>query len=98
MCVIQMPKFTENAIKAFLDYLYTCDITKPISNSDTAVEVLEAAHFYEVDALEITLKQVLQEKSTDWFTMEAAFRLYHIARQLEYYNGMKTKAIRILKT
>lgn len=96
--MVDMPDLSEMGVLGLLEYLYTNEITSACSNSNISVEIFEAAHAYELGALERKIKTFLSDQTADWFEVDAALRLFRYVQKVECCKDMKTKIGQILKS
>lgn len=94
---IEMVDMSEQGVQAFLEYLYKSEKSLAEQNPQVALELLEAAHKYDIPHLEGNMKHLFLEKSNDWFNVDVALHLFLFARNICDYEHLKIKCVQVLK-
>lgn len=83
---------------ALLEYSITSEIQIPEDNANLVVELLEAAHAYEIPSLDLEMRNLLSSKSADWYGVDSALRLFWFTREKDCCKDLKIKIVEVLKT
>ncbi|ODN03703.1 Speckle-type POZ protein, partial [Orchesella cincta] len=104
---VEVNYMTEEAVDAFLLFLYSRDLTKPTKNCSVAVSILKTAHMYQIKELELAMIRLLTAKRNPddekkWYysvSLEEAMDLYIFAHKVECnYESVKVACARLLKS
>lgn len=88
---------TEEAIRAFLKFLYYRNIEVPAMNSSIALELLTCADKYGIQELAQAMWKILISQPDHWFDMNMTLRLFFFGTLKESFEDFRGKAIQILK-
>ncbi|CAL8139430.1 unnamed protein product [Orchesella dallaii] len=91
--------FSGGCVQALLEFIYTLEIPNAIECSKLAVELFQAAHFYEMVQLEEMLSEMIFQKGNSWFDVNAAIELFRFVGKIETYScaKLKSKLVQVLK-
>jgi len=95
---IEMPDVSEECVKAMLEFIYSMKLTEPFNCSMVAVELFHMAHKYDICLLEEKLAEMLPQRATKWYNVNAAVDLFRFVRNVDKYGSLKKKMIQVLKT
>lgn len=98
--MIDLTETSEEGVQVLLNYIYSSEMESTMflkESSSVAFELLQAAHKYEIDGLEIAMKKVFLKRNEDWYDVEVAMNLFLFARNVNGYDDLKTKCVKVLK-
>ncbi|CAL8135675.1 unnamed protein product [Orchesella dallaii] len=99
---IEMGDMSEQGVNALLAYFYTWDIKIEELSEEVCVELLYAAHKYNISTLESLMIDTLLDKpdgedGNQWFSPNIALELYFLGVNIESCNLLTEKMLSILK-
>ncbi|CAL8131005.1 unnamed protein product [Orchesella dallaii] len=94
---IEMMDVSEVGVKVLLNYFYQNVLDMEGITEDVAFELLNAAHKYNVKALEKMMAEILFKKPAEWFTLSNVLALYFFTVKVEEYETLCEKMMAILK-
>jgi len=66
---------SDETLNAFLHFLYNADIKLALQSSSITLDLLGIGHLYPIPSLENAMKEVVLDKSYEWFTLDDAVLL-----------------------
>lgn len=94
---LNLKDMREDCARALLGFLYYWDLAKPKSDLNLAIELLEAAHKYDIVSLENAMKRILLDKPIWAFDVEQALELFFVSLSIGSLEELKMKAAMVLK-
>ncbi|CAL8092027.1 unnamed protein product [Orchesella dallaii] len=88
---------SEDGVKAFLEFIYYGNMDRPNERPTIALELFEAAHKYNVQAMEKAIKNMLLRKQTTWFPIDVALQLFVLTNQTNSYPDLKWRVLQVIK-
>lgn len=95
--IIEMAEVSEDGVSAFLEYLYMSEITAATNSSKTAFELFLLGNQYKIRYLENEMEHILMAGPANWFDLETTFRLFLFVQNKNEYDGLKAKAVKLIK-
>ncbi|ODM88630.1 Speckle-type POZ protein-like B [Orchesella cincta] len=95
---IDMSDVSKDAVDALLAYLYGKKINKEEMPEIIALELFRTAHKYNVEPLENFMREMLLQKSGNWFSINVVLELYFFVVNVEGCEELCDKMLNILKT
>ncbi|ODM88575.1 Speckle-type POZ protein-like, partial [Orchesella cincta] len=89
---------SEEGVKTFLDFIYRAESMESIPSPAVSLELLEAAHKYDVSALEVAMKALFLKQKSEWMEVDVAVMLYLHARNVKGYEPLMWTAIQVIKS
>ncbi|CAL8143268.1 unnamed protein product [Orchesella dallaii] len=81
--LIDMKDVSEEGVKMMLDYLYGRNLHLEGRTEGDILEVLKAAHKYNISKLESIIAQFLLYKPMDWFSMDGVLDFYFFVKNVD---------------
>lgn len=95
---LDLKDMREDCVRALLGFLYYWDLDKPKSDLNLAIELLEAAHKYDIVSLENAMKRILLDKPIWAFDVEQALELFFVGVSIGNMEELKLKSAMVLKS
>ncbi|ODM87268.1 Speckle-type POZ protein [Orchesella cincta] len=93
-------EYSVECVKSLLDYMYTLDFPEAVKCSQLAVELFQAANYYQIKRLEDKLVEMFLLRGNSWFDVNAAIELFQFAGKLDTNSSteLKAKTVEVLKS
>ncbi|CAL8135637.1 unnamed protein product [Orchesella dallaii] len=94
---IKMEDMSEKAVKMMLDYMYRRNLNLEGRTEGEILELLKAAHKYNISKLELIISRFLWYKPKEWFTMDGVLALYFFAKNVDDLRNLVEKLKAVMK-
>ncbi|CAL8135849.1 unnamed protein product [Orchesella dallaii] len=94
---IKMEDMSEIAVKMMLDYMYGRNLNLEGRTDVEILELLKAAHKYNISKLELIISRFLWYKPMEWFTMDGVLALYFFAKNVDDLMDLVEKLKAVMK-
>lgn len=94
--ILKIPDVTENGIRAMLKFIYCWDLEQATENSELALQLLQAAHKYQIQDLENSMIDLFCAMPFKWVSVNSAVKLLLFSKNAEL-KRCEERSLQILK-
>jgi len=94
---IEMTDLTEEGVKSLIMYMYKNELDAEEMDEENAIELIQAAHKYNIPGLEAFIVKTLTSKPDNWFGIMNVFSLYLFTEKVDEYGDLCQKMMRVLR-
>jgi len=94
---VKLP-YTEQVIRAMLEFLYCGSYDEALKNPITALYLLEIGHLYDINELEIVMKRLFYVLPDFWLDLDVTVQLFAFSSRVEEFADLKQKAVKVIKS
>jgi len=94
---LELDELSEESVGELVGYLYGQEINLEGMSESVALELLRAAHMYNISQLETAMLRMLCVKPADWFSMDNVLSIYFFTANEQRHQNLTEKMMSILK-
>ncbi|CAL8135859.1 unnamed protein product [Orchesella dallaii] len=94
---IKMEDMSEIAVKMMLDYMYGRNLNLEERQEVEILELLKAAHKYNISKLELAISCFLLYKPMEWFSMDGVLAFYFFAKNVDDLRNLEKKLKAVMR-
>ncbi|CAL8075708.1 unnamed protein product [Orchesella dallaii] len=94
---IKLEEMSEEGVRNLVSHMYGRELNLEKMKEKVAIELLRAAHMYNILPLETAMLRMLCLKPPNWFTMDNALTLYFFTVHVDRHQNLTEKMQSILK-